>query len=51
VRGGGLMTSKELALGTREGSRAIFNSRGDPTRNLLGQGLLIGFLLVFVAGP
>jgi len=36
VRGGGLAASKESALGTREGGRALVNRRGDRTRNLLG---------------
>jgi len=49
VRGGGLARGKEMALGTWEGGRPLFNRRGDRTRNLVGGGLLADFFLVLAA--
>jgi len=51
VRGGGLARGKELTLGTWEGGRPLLNRRGYRTRNLLGGGLLAGFVLVLTAQP
>jgi len=49
VRGGGLASSKESALGTLEGGRPLFTWRGDPTRDLLRGGRLACLLLVLAA--